>query len=122
MPWLRALAIAVLGASALAASGCGGATKPEARVASSQGAIRGASEAGADGVPQATLHLKLAQEQRDQALELIKSGENHRADMLLARAEADAELALALAREASAKADADKTDEELERISKQADE
>ena len=120
MPWLRALAMAVLGA--LVASGCGGAPKPEARIASSQGAIRGASEAGADGVPQATLHLKLAQEQRDQALELIRSGENHRADMLLARAEADAELALALARAASAKADADKTDEELERISKQADE
>ncbi|HSR97225.1 MAG TPA: hypothetical protein VLM79_09255 [Kofleriaceae bacterium] len=120
MPWLRALAIAVLGALALV--GCGGAPKPEARVASSQGAIRGASEAGADAVPQATLHLKLAQEQREQALELIQRGENHRADMLLARAEADAELALALARAASAKADADKTDEELERISKQADE
>jgi hypothetical protein len=122
MPWLRALAIAVLGAIALVAVGCGGAPKPEARIASSQGAIRGASEAGAEGVPQATLHLKLAQEQRDQALELIRNGENHRAEMLLARAEADAELALALAREASAKADADKTDEELEKISKQADE
>jgi hypothetical protein len=120
MPWLRALAIAVLGA--LGMFGCGGAPKPEGRIVSSQGAIRGASEAGAEGVPQATLHLKLAQEQRDQALELIKNGENHRAELLLARAEADAELALALARAATAKADADKTDEELESISKQADE
>jgi hypothetical protein len=106
----------------LAAAGCGGAPKPEARIASSQGAIRGASEAGAQGVPQATLHLKLAQEQREQALELVRNGENHRAELLLARAEADAELALALAREASAKADADKTDEELEALSKQAEE
>ena len=104
----------------IAALGCGGAPKPEGRVASSQGAIRGAAEAGAEGVPRATLHMKLAQEQRDQALELIKSGENHRAELLLARAEADAELALALAREATAKAEADKVDEELESISKQA--
>jgi hypothetical protein len=118
--WALARVVAVLGA--VVVLGCGGAPKPEGRIVSSQGAIRGASEAGAEGVPQATLHLKLAQEQRDQALELVKSGENHRAELLLERAEADAELALALAREASAKADAEKTDEELETISKQADE
>lgn len=104
----------------VAALGCGGAPKPEARVASSQGAIRGAEEAGADRVPQATLHLKLAEEQRMKALELIKSGDNHRADLLLARAEADAELALALAREASARADAERADEELDALSRQA--
>jgi hypothetical protein len=114
--WSLMLALAV------AALGCGGAPKPEARIASSQGAIRGASEAGAQGVPQATLHLKLAQEEREQALELVRNGENHRAELLLARAEADAELALALAREASAKAEAEKTDEELEALSKQAEE
>src|SRR5204863_201542 len=34
MPWLRALAIAVLGAIALVAVGCGGAPAPEARIAS----------------------------------------------------------------------------------------
>ncbi len=73
----------------VAALGCGGAPKPEARIASSQGAIRGAEEAGARGVPQATLHLQLAEEQRGQALELIKNGENHRAELLLARAVGD---------------------------------
>jgi len=108
--WSLALAIAALG--------CGGAPRPEARIASSQGAIRGAEEAGAEGVPQATLHLKLAQEQRQQALELIKSGDNHRADLLLARAEADAELAVALAREATAKAEAEKAAEDLETLKK----
>jgi hypothetical protein len=105
---------------AVAMLGCGGAPKPEAQIATSQGAIRGAEEAGADSVPRATLHLKLAQEQRAQALELIKNGENHRAELLLARAEADAELALALAREATAAAEAEKIDEELEVLSKQA--
>jgi hypothetical protein len=108
--WSFAFALAV------AALGCGGAPKPEARIASSQGAIRGAEEAGAQSVPQATLHLKLAQEQRQQALELIKEGENHRAELLLARAEADAELAVALSREATAKAEAEKAAEEVETL------
>jgi hypothetical protein len=114
-----ALAALVVGVAAL---GCGGVAKPEARIASSQGAIRGAEEAGAQHVPKATLHLKLAEEQRAQALELVKRDENHRAELLLARAEADAELALALAREATAAADAEKVDEELETLSKQVEE
>ena len=104
------------------AAGCGGIPKPEARISSSQGAIRGAEEAGAERIPRASLHLKLAQEQRAQALELINRGDNHGADLLLARAEADAELALALAREASAAADTEKTNEELDALSKQAEE
>jgi hypothetical protein len=112
--------VIMIAVSVIPALGCGGSPKPEARVASSQGAIRGAAEAGAEGVPRATLHMKLAQEQRDQALELIRNGDNHRAELLLARAEADAELALALAREAKAKAEAEKVDEELDAISKQA--
>lgn len=113
-PSPRSLALVLV----LAALGCGGAPRPEARIASSQGAIRGAEEAGAQGVPLATLHLRLAQEQRAQALELIKNGENHRADLLLARAEADAELALALSREATAKAEAEKAAEEVEALQK----
>lgn len=104
------------------ALGCGGVPKPEPRIASSQGAIRGAEEAGAERVPRASLHLKLAQEQRAQALDLIKSGDNHSAELMLARAEADAELALALAREAAAAAETEKTNEELEALSRQAEE
>jgi hypothetical protein len=105
---------------AAAALGCGGAPRPEARIASSQGAIRGAEVAGAEGVPQAALHLKLAQEQRQEALELVKEADNHRADLLLARAEADAELAVALAREATAKAEAEKAAEDVEDLKKRA--
>lgn len=105
---------------AVAALGCGGAPRPEARIASSQGAIRGAEEAGAAGVPQAKLHLQLAQEQRQQALELVKDDNNHRADLLLARAEADAELAVALAREATAKAEAEKAAEDAEALKQRA--
>ena len=117
-PWCLAVVLLI---TAPGAPGCGGVPKPEARIATSQGAIRGAEEAGADSVPQATLHLKLAQEQREQALELIKNGENHRAELLLARAEADAELALALAREATAAAEVEKATEDLDALSNQAD-
>ncbi|HET7504282.1 MAG TPA: hypothetical protein VFK02_24845 [Kofleriaceae bacterium] len=116
-PWSIA---AVLVVAALGLGGCGGAQRPDARIATSQGAIRGAEEAGAQSVPQAALHLKLAEEEREHALELVKSGENHRAELLLARAEADAELALALARQAAAAAEAEKADEELQAISRQA--
>lgn len=115
-PSLRSLALVLV----LTALGCGGAPRPEARIASSQGAIRGAEEAGARGVPQATLHLKLAEEQRTQALELIKQGENHRAELLLARAEADAEFALALSREATAKAAAQKAAEDVEELQRRS--
>jgi len=109
-----------LAALAVVLLGCGGVPKPEVRLASSEGAIRGAEEAGAQSVPQATLHLKLAQEQRERALELIKKDDNHRADMMLARAEADAELALALSREAVAKEEAQKAADEVRALKKRA--
>jgi hypothetical protein len=109
---------AALGAASLVA--CGGAPKPETRLASSEGAIRGAQEAGAQGVPEATLHLKLAQEQRERAIQLVNSGDNHRAAMLLARAEADAELAVALARAAHAQAEAQKAAEGVQDLERKA--
>ena len=112
MSRLRLFCLAII----VTAFACGGAPKPEARLASSEGAIRGAQEAGAAQVPQATLHLKLAQEQRDEALKLIKDGDNHRAAMLLARAEADAELAVALARQANAGMEASKAQESVEAL------
>ena len=109
-------------AAAIAAPliGCAGAPKPEARMASSEGAIRGAREAGADNVPQATLYLKLAEEQRAKALELVKDGDNHRAAMMLGRSEADAELAVALARANNAQADAATAHEQVNELKEKA--
>jgi hypothetical protein len=83
-------------------------------MASSEGAIRGAQEAGAQNVPAATLYLKLAQEEREQALALVKDDKNHRAAYMLARSEADAELAVALARAATAQAEASRATEQVE--------
>ncbi len=106
----------VITALLVGATACGGAPKPEARLESSQAAIRGAEEVGAKDSPQAALHLQLAEEQRAKAVELIKQDENGRAERLLMRAEADAELAVALAREATAKADAQKMKESIDEL------
>jgi hypothetical protein len=83
-------------------------------MASSEGAIRGAQEAGAQSVPAATLYLQLAQEEREEALALVKDDKNHRAEYMLARSEADAELAVALARAASAQAEATTAAEQVQ--------
>lgn len=92
---------------------CGGAPVPVDRMAHSEASIRAAQEVGAPDDPKAALHLRLAQEQWAQADALIKGGgDNHRAEMLLRRAEADAELAVALAKER-------KTHEEAERLLEQ---
>jgi len=89
-------------------------------MSSSEGAIRGAEEAGAGTVPEATLHIQLAKEQREHALALIKDGDNDRAAFLLARAEADAELAVALTREAKAKAEAANATETVDTLKEKA--
>lgn len=102
------------------ATACGGAPKPQARLESSQAAIRGAEEAGAKDSPQAALHLQLATEQREKAVQLINNEENGRAERLLIRSEADAELAVALAREAAAKADAEKMKESIDELKRKA--
>lgn len=113
-------ALLTLAVITAASSACGGFPKPEARISSSEAAIRGAKEAGAPSVPAATLHLKLAEEEHDKAMALIKDGDNEKADFMLMRSEADAELANALAREATAKAETAKTQEQVEKLKKKA--
>jgi len=61
------LGVGVVGIAALGLVACGSAPPPHERAASSAAAIRAASEMDAQQVPQAALHLKLAQEQFDKA-------------------------------------------------------
>lgn len=96
-----AVALAIAG---VMAPGCASHPAPNAKAASSEAAIRAAEETGSRDVPQAALHLKLAQEQLQRAKELIRDNDNQRAEYVLARAEADAELAIALARAEKSKA------------------
>ncbi|WP_394837187.1 DUF4398 domain-containing protein [Pendulispora rubella] len=97
-------------------AGCGSYPAPNGRLADSQASVRAAQEVGAQNNPQAALHLKLAQEQIDQAKALINDGDNKRAEFVLLRAEADAELAVALARESTARAEAQQALDELKSL------
>jgi hypothetical protein len=94
------------GIAALGLVACGSVPPPHEREASSQAAIRTATEMNAQQVPQAALHLKLAQEQFEKGKALMNDGDNGRASYVLMRAQADAELALALARENKTRTDA----------------
>jgi pyridoxal biosynthesis lyase PdxS len=82
---------------------CASGPQPTEHLAASMAAVRGAETAGAGNVPQAELHLKLAQEQIQNAQQMIRDGDNERADAMTIRAYNDAELAIALAREAQLK-------------------
>lgn len=93
----------LLGVIGLCAVGCASYPAPNDQVASSLASVRGAEEAGAMNVPEAALHVKLAQEQIEQAQAMMKNDDNMRAEDLAVRAFQDAELALAIAREDAAK-------------------
>ena len=98
-------------------AGCGASyPAPTARMADSESAVRAAQEVGGQNEPQAALHLKLAQEQIDQAKQLLADGDNQRADFVLMRADADAELAVSLAREATARAAAKTAQDQLTQL------
>lgn len=92
-----------------------GTLRPEA-LAASTGEIRAAEEAGADRVPKAALHLKLAREQIEAAKLFARDGDEQRADMVLMRAKADARLALMLAQEESVKQQAQVALTEVQKI------
>ena len=96
---------------AIAVIGCG--SGPEMNKEASTSAIRGAEEAGAAGVPTASLYLQLAKEQLEKAQALAANGDRDEAESMLLRAQADGELAIALSR-----GDADKKEalQAIERV------
>jgi len=98
---MKKLLAGTIGLCAVAA--CASYPQPTEHLAESMASARGAESAGAAQVPQAALHLKLAQDQIGTAQKLIKDDENERADAMTIRAYNDAELALALTREAQLK-------------------
>jgi hypothetical protein len=112
---MRSAAISVgLGLTISFLAGCGGSLPPPSdRLASAEAASRSARELGADREPKAALHLKLAQEQIDQAKRLMADSDNRRADLVLQRASADAELAVMLAKENAANIEAQKAKEKV---------
>ncbi len=103
---MRSTSLAVLALLIPLAAGCASFPAPTDRMAASEAAVRGAREVGAEGVPQASLQLRLAEENIAQARAAMAEDDNELADRLLQRAQADAELALSLARENKARNDA----------------
>lgn len=87
-----------------ALAGCASYPIPVQHMADAEGAARSANDVGAANNPQATLHLKMANEEIAQAKQLIADGDNEKADSVLVRAKADGELALGEARETQAQA------------------
>jgi hypothetical protein len=102
----------VIGAT-LFGVGCGSAAVPTEKLTAAEASVRAAQEVGATSVPQAELHLKLAQEQVQTARKLSADGDNERAAQVLLRAKADADLALALARDAQAEREVEAADGKL---------
>ena len=88
-----------------AVSACSSYPKPTEHLAASMAAVRGAETAGARQVPEAELHLKLAEEQIAQAKQMMEREQNERADAMTIRAYNDARLSLSLTREAKLKRD-----------------
>jgi hypothetical protein len=107
--WIGAASIALVAA-------CASSPVPADRLAKSTAAIRSAHEVGAERVPNAALHLKVANEELQLAKHLISDGDNSRAEYVLLRAQVDADTALQLARENQARADAQRTVEEVQRV------
>ena len=116
--WQRDFGGALLAALLLAA--CGGAAVPAEKLTSAKAAIRGAQEIGAEGNPQAALHLKLARDQVARAERLIKNDDNEEAALTLNQAQADADLALALTREEKLQAQAEQAKARIEELRAQA--
>jgi hypothetical protein len=89
--------------------GCAGGTLPQEQLSSAEASVRAAQELGAQNVPRAELHLRLAKDQVERARKLAEDGDEERAAAQLERARADAELAVALARQAQAQRDLEQT-------------
>lgn len=100
IPWLAA--VALMGA-------CASYPVPAQRLAYVESTSRAAEQTGANAIPQAQLHLRLAHEGIAEAQALIANKENKRADYVLIRAQSDAELALAEANEQTARNEAKAT-------------
>jgi hypothetical protein len=91
-------------------------TLPPDRLASSEGAIRAADELGAQSVPAAALHLRLAEDELSAAKAFADKGDLSRAELALVKSTADADLAVALVRADAARASADKSAAEMENL------
>jgi hypothetical protein len=101
---------------ATVAFACGGAAVPRERAESADSAWKGARAAGAEGYPQANEHLKNAEKGIQEAKDLIKNGDNEKADFVLQVAKAEADLASSLTQENAAKQEASRKQDQVKAL------
>lgn len=95
--------------------GCGSSLPPpNDEWAAAQADVGRAEAGGAPGVPEAKLHLQLAQEDLAKSKPLIEN-DNARAASLIALARAEAQLALSMAKASAAQDQARKAQEDLQK-------
>jgi uncharacterized protein DUF4398 len=101
-------------------AGCGSSALPMDKLTDAKSTVRAAQEAGAQGTPQAQLHLKMANDELASAQKAIDDGDGDRARLLLNQAQADADLSLTLARGSEATQAAQTAQAKIDALSKQA--
>jgi hypothetical protein len=107
--------IAAIALFAIGVTACGGSLPPpNTEWAEASNDVGRAQAGGAPGVPDAKLHLELAQEDLQKSKELINQ-DNRRAASLVAVARAEAQLALSLANAQRALIDAHKAQDDLQK-------
>ena len=99
----KATAVLFTVASVSLFAACASSPPPKARMASTQASVSAARDLGAEGVPNAEIELRRADDQINHARALSKKGDNDSADMMLQRASADADLASAYVKENEAR-------------------
>ncbi len=101
---------------AMAATACGGSYPPPTdEFAAAQTDFGAAQAGGAPSVPDAKLHLQLAQEDLQKSKDMMGRDENKRAASLIAVARAEAQLALSLAKASAAADQARQAEQDLQR-------
>jgi hypothetical protein len=105
--------------AALFAAGCGSAALPLDKMTDAKATVRAAQEAGAQGDPQAALHLKMANDELASFQKAMDDKDNDHARLFLNQAQADADLSLALARGSADKQAATDAQAKINTLSKQ---
>jgi len=99
---------------------CGSSAVPLDRLTDAKATVRAAQEAGAQSTPQASLHLKMANDELASTQKAIDDNDPDRARLLLNQAQADADLALSLARGTTEKQQAQEAQAKIDGLLKQA--
>jgi hypothetical protein len=114
-PSIRSIVLAACVLTTLSAVACGGSIPPPRdEWAAAQADIGRAESGGAPNVPDAKLHLQLAQEDLQKSKDLIDQ-DNRRAASLIAVARVEAQLALSLAKASIAQGAAQQAQQDLQK-------